>query len=443
MPVQSTKIQKIVAEGKGLCHVSGKAGFIPFTIPDELIEIRPLKEKKKFFEGEIVSILEPSNQRISAKCPVFTQCGGCSFQHLEYSKQLDIKKEVFQEQFQKIAKISLDHEVPVYGSPDHFHYRNKVEFQLRVHQEKLETGFFHWFDNRKFVPIDSCYLVNQNLLEIRSSVLSLLNQEFPKEIVSNFNRLTLSTYSKGFVFIQILQKRIQRSINFDFFFQQLSEQFPDLKFIFRVFGENKGKRKLVYQNQLQKEKYLPISFGDFEYLVPVGNFVQVNTPQFQQILGRMKQWVQELTHSSCLVDLYCGAGVISLFLARFFQKVVGLDITEDSIQCANWQTELKQLDHVKFYPQDLTKQCQLPEKLDLTKGLLIVDPPRSGLSEAVLSFIQENKPKTLFYLSCNSGTFSRDLQFLQDSYKLQDVTLWDMFPQTHHVEVLAKLEKRI
>lgn len=430
MPIIS--IKKLIAKGLGITHFNEKTGFVPFSLPDETLDISILEEKKKTFTGSILKIIVPSDKRITPECPYFSFCGGCSFQHLDYTEQLNAKKSVFKEQWNFIGKQASP-VTEIHDSPDKWQYRNKVEWNITTNEGKLAPAFYQWNASLGLLPISRCRLIKPVLQKTGDLLFDWLNQNVSKESRKKLQRISLQQFENNEIYCGItVKKQLQLNENDlqNYLLNHLEAPRIDIAILVQ------GKKNLSFSNSTPIEPFFQ-KLPDSSIQVSGGSFMQVNQPQFDEILKTMKRWAQSEVKQEQLIDLYCGAGSITFSLLPFFSKVRGYEVADKAIQNA-LNTSKKIQGDIHF--QVLNLENRTPDfNGSPSKTTLVVDPPRRGCSKSVIEWIKKHRPANIYYLSCDGATFSRDIQNLADLYKTEELHLWDMFPQTHHLEVLGKL----
>lgn len=382
-----------------------RAIFVPFGLPDERVHVRLTEEKRGFARGEIVEILQSAPERISPRCKHFGQCGGCHYQHLPYEKQLEAKAAILRDQLTRIGKIQNPPVKPTLASPDAWNYRNYVQFHLDA-QGKL--GFQAPNSNR-VIPISECHLPE-------SSINALWPQlEFESE--TGIERVSLRSG---------VDENLMLVLESD------SPDAPEFEIeagisVVHIFDE--------HAVVIAGEDHITMKVLGREFFVSAPSFFQVNTAiaekMVQHLLDRLP------TSQSVLLDVYCGVGLFSAFLAPKCKQLIGIEASESA--CENFVINLNEFDNVELY-EDFAEDV-LPA-LDVQPDIILVDPPRAGVEKEALDAIGKMNPKVIAYVSCDPSTLARDAaRLMNDGYKLLDVTPFDLFPQTYHIESISIFEK--
>ena len=399
----------LVYGGDALARLpDGRAVFIPNALPDEEILIRLFEEKERYARGEIIEIVNPSPLRIQPRCPHFGECGGCHYQHISYDEQLKIKKSIFIDQLVRMGKMIDPPVAKIIPSPLAWNYRN----QIQLHISREGTPGFLKHRSNQVVPIRECHLPEDSLNQIWPA-LSL-------EYIPGLDWISLRSGEEGHDTLVVLKSSDPKPIEFG----------VDLK----LSAVHQGPGGEIV---LAGDDFTIIPIKDIPFVVSAGSFFQVNTRVAELIVNFLLEELP-LDDDSLLLDVYCGVGLFSAFLAPRVGKLIGIE--SDPRAGEDFLYNLADYDNVEFY--DLPAENVLPY-LDLTPDIILLDPPRVGISKTVLDSVVSLNPGLITYISCDPATLARDSVRLQkQGYTLQESTLFDMFPQTYHVENIVLLEKR-
>lgn len=395
------KIEKLDHKGRGITFKDNKITFIENALPNEIVEIKVLKEKKKFNEGIVDRIITKNYDRVEPVCPCYELCGGCNIMHLTYEKQLQYKKEKVMEILKRYGDIEFN--IKEIISSDNFYYRNKVTFQVR---EKI--GFYK--DNTyDLICIDKCYIADDKI----------------NKILDTLKKIDL----KGIYQIVIRTSK---------FLNQTMVVFKtnsDLKFDVNILDANSV---IMYNGEyktLKGNDYILEKLGNLNFIISPDSFFQVNSSNALKLYNKVLEF-SDLKGKEKVLDLFCGTGTIGLFLANYCRNVVGIEINKYAVEDAKKNAKLNNINNIEFICDD-AKNVKIKE-LDV----VVVDPPRSGLDIKTINYLKELECKKIVYVSCDPMTLARDLKLLNDEYEVKDICLVDMFPNTYHVETVVKLEKR-
>ncbi len=366
----SVEIEKVVAGGEGLGRYDGRVVFVPFTCAGDVVRVKPRQIKKKFIKGDLVEILTPSPQRISPKCPHFTQCGGCDYQHISYSSQLQIKQNEVFEAFKKIGKIDLG-TVPEIIASQEWEYRNRARLHLFKNKNGWSAGFKR-YRSHAIEPIKKCPIL-----------VPEINEKINAE---SWNKIDA----------------------------------PEVK----LFGHSSS----LYEGP----KVFDIEFGDKNIFLSNQVFFQSNL----SLLPSLIEFAVGGEQGDVAMDLYSGVGLFSLYLQDSFKKVIAVEVNK---KCQNIAGNHLR-DSVERYYKPVEEW--VTHNNNMTVDLLLVDPPRQGIESSAMDHLKRIDANKIVYVSCDPATMARDIAILQESgYGISDLKVFDMFPQTSHIETVAKLEK--
>ncbi|HRQ21831.1 MAG TPA: 23S rRNA (uracil(1939)-C(5))-methyltransferase RlmD [Anaerolineales bacterium] len=414
-------LEKLTYGGDAMGRLpGGRAVFVPFGVPGETVRIQLTQEKQNFARGEILEILKPSPDRIQAKCKHFTQCGGCHYQHLPYEKQLTAKADILRDQLQRIGRIENPPVQPMVASPEPWNYRNHVQFHLT---EKGKVGFINAGSNA-ILAIEECHLPDPAINAFRD------NLQFESRM--NLERVSLRSGADDDLML-ILESE--------------TEETPELEIEADISVVH------IYEDHpivIAGSDALTIQILGKDFHVSAPSFFQVNTPMVEKMVQHLITNLQlpvtnlpisqsansPTSQSTTLLDLYCGVGLFSKFFADKYAKVIGIESSPSA--CEDFTINLDEFDNVELY--EGTAEEILPALApQLTQPIhMIVDPPRAGLDKHALDAILQINPQVIAYVSCDPSTLARDAaRLIKGGYTLQQVTPFDLFPQTYHIESIS------
>ncbi len=390
----------------------GRAVFIPFTIPGEKIRIRLVEEKRGHARAELLEVLQAAPQRVQPFCVHFGQCGGCNYQHIPYAEQLAIKMSIVRQQLMRIGGLENPNILPIVPSPQQTQYRNHVQFHLDA-EGKL--GFHQARSNRVF-PLQECHLP-----------LPVIAELWPKlafEAGQSLERVGLRAGVED-----DLQMILESSDDLP----------PDLTIEeLPISAVHLGPASSVV---MAGSETIFMQVLDKTFQVSAGSFFQVNIAMAEAMLQHILQSLplyHELGPSTTLMDIYCGVGLFSAFLADKVGRIVGIETSASA--CEDFGANLDAYDHIELY--EAPAEIVLPA-LELKPDIVLVDPPRSGLARRAMDGLVKLAAPLIVYISCDPTTLARDIKRLSaEGYTLLQATPFDMFPHTYHVETIALLEKK-
>jgi 23S rRNA (uracil1939-C5)-methyltransferase len=403
-----TTIEKLVYGGDGFTHIGSRACFVANAVPgDEIIaEIRNIK--KQYLNASINKIIKHSTKRIAPPCPYHMNCGGCQWQHIDYNYQLHWKQEILNESLERIGNLSDIKINKIIPSSKKFNYRIRTIMQLDG--KKMFPGYF-MRNSHKIIPIKSCMLLEE---PINKALHDLSN---------TIQKISASQKIKNIEFLYL--KKAQKVI--------LSFNSSSYKKRVKPLIYACDKRGIIEKADLIEE------INGLNFIRSQRRFYQINYQQNINMIKVIIQFFAELDNPDIL-DLYCGCGNFSLFLAKNGAKISGIDFDSKVIQEAVQNIKANSIDNCSFKAYDLSKHNANIYK-SRHNGVLL-NPPRTGATKNVLEHILSINPEVIVYVSCNPATLSRDLKILLDkNYRISEIQPLDMFPQTYHIETIVKLTK--
>ena len=374
------EIEKIVHGGYGLARFEVGVCLVPYSVPGDLLDVEIAPGGSVFF-GRIRGIEHPSSFRKTAQCDAFGICGGCDFDNMEYSYELEVKRGILVEDLVRIAGMEALELAP-HVIATQYRYRNHAQFKV---DEEGTVGFF------KRGSRDVVGLPQSGCLLLQSSI---------------------TDYVAGTV--------------------------EKVRFCRGGFRIRSNSRNEIFKKGIpgiQDDRFMFHYVGGMEYRVGIDDFFQVNTAILEKWLHTIETYIEPHWEDTCL-DFFCGSGLISMHMARKVSHVIGFELNPRAIESARYNAERNGLSNITFIRKDVTKG--VGSMLEGSK--VIVDPPRYGLSQRLLRDIVRMQPSIIVYVSCNTATFARDVSiFRKEHYMLQESTIVDMFPRTKHLETVARL----
>ena len=442
-------IEDLSEEGTGIGKFEGMTFFIKDAVIGDRVRAKIMKMKKNYGFARLMEVLTPSPDRVEPLCPVARQCGGCQIQAMSYEAQLAFKTRKVESNLKRIGKFE---EIPmesIIGMEDPFHYRNKAQFPFGKNRDgKIITGFYAG-RTHSIIENTSCHLgkeVNEKILEKILAWMNAFHVE-PYNEATGKGLMRHSLIRCGFRTGEIMVCLVinGRKIPGEEALVDSLKIIPGMTSI--SLNVNKEKTNVILGREvinLWGRPYIEDYIGEVKYQISPLSFFQVNPVQTERLYGKALEYAG-LTGEETVWDLYCGIGTISLFLARKARKVYGVEIIPDAIEDARRNASLNGFTNTEFYVGKAEEV--LPEKYEkegVRADVIVVDPPRKGCNETLLSTMVKMQPERIVYVSCDSATLARDLRYLCDNgYELKRVCPADMFPQTVHVETVVLLSKGI
>ena len=449
--------------GEGILKDEDTVIFVPFALPTEKIKYKVLKVTKKCAYGKLMEVLTPAKERVVAPCPVFSKCGGCQLQHVDYDSQLLIKENNIKTCFKKIANLDVEI-LPTEKGDNEFYYRNKLQLPVGQTEEGAVIGFYAE-NSHRIIPISDC----------------MINGHWAKKVIKAF-KTYFETYSiKGYSEInhsgdvrEITVKEINGKLiitvvtltlnlpHLDGLLEILKEE---LKEEFSLFQNvNKDATNVIYGKEfklLYGEREYSSNMNGINYKIGVQSFMQVNPSVCAKLYQAVKDSVG-IDKDTVVIDAYSGAGLMTALLAKDAKKAIGVEIIKEAVDIANDLMKENGLDDkVKNYCgkcEELLPKIVKEEKEKNNKVVVVLDPPRKGVDIKVVKSILDSNIDKIAYVSCLPSTLARDVGLIVGSltevdgeikktdecelrYDIEFIKPFDMFSQTKHVETLVVLKK--
>jgi 23S rRNA (uracil1939-C5)-methyltransferase len=450
-------IDRMAFGGQGIARLDGLVIFVTGAIPGDRVKALIYRKKKAYAEAKIQELLAPSPDRIVAPCPYFGICGGCQWQHVKYERQVEYKRGHVEEALSHIGSLSgIEVHDPIH-SEKQFAYRNKMEFSfsdrpwLPNPPPPLTPPPFSFalglhvpgtFD--KIIDVDACLLQQERGNEILREVKRLAGESGlpPYGIKSHkgfwrFLTLRHSAYHDEWM-VNLVTSGMRNEVVLPLA-QRLSALFPNVKTVVNNISARKasiavGEKEVI----LSGAGMIQDRIGPSTFQISANSFFQTNSLGAEKLYGKVVEYA-ELKGRETVLDLYSGTGTIPIFLASSARRVIGMEIAESAVLDARRNCQANGIQNCEFLLGDIRENLAF---LTLQPEVMIIDPPRAGMHQDVLSRVLEIGAETIVYVSCNPATLARDLGLMQEQYHVTEIQPVDMFPHTYHVEAVAKLEKK-
>lgn len=459
--IEGLEITGVAAEGNALGRHDDMVVFVPYGCPGDIADIQITKKRKSYAEGRIVHLESPSPQRVQPRCEHFGVCGGCRWQHLPYSMQLECKQQQVIDALQRIAKVELSDISPIKGSENIWEYRNKLEYTFSnrrwLTKEQLDSGEavndrdgagFHIsgaFD--KVLDINRCWL-QDNI----SNSLRLFIKDFALEHGLSFYDLREQHGLLRTLMVRIASTgQIMAVMCFGedspqdtyMVLDAVRNQFPEITSLLYVVNL-KANDTITDQEVVLHSgcEWIEEEMEGLRFRVGPKSFYQTNSRQAYELYKVAREFAG-LTGNELVYDLYTGTGTIANFVSRQARHVIGIEYVPEAIEDARINSEINGIRNTEFYAGDM--KDVLTDEFIARHGrpdVMIVDPPRAGMHDDVVKTILNAAPSRIVYVSCNPATQARDIALLDEKYRVTAVQPVDMFPHTHHVENVVRLERR-
>lgn len=448
-------ISGIAFGGKGIAKVNGLTVFVEKAVPQDRVIARIVKRKKQYAEARFDTLVEPSPFRVTPPCVYSGVCGGCKWQFLNYDKQIEYKQ---QHVVESIERIGLIHGVtvhPTIPSPELFEYRNKMEFScsdrrwlLPDEMDRADVdgnfaiglhvpGTFY-----KVIDTHECLLQpglgNRILQGVRQFIRASDAPIYGLRSHIGFWRFIMLRHSVAYdqwMVNIITSKENQKTV------QPLADQlvstYPQIvSVVNNITSRKAGVAIGEYEIQLSGSACIRDKIGEFEFEISANSFFQTNTRGARRLFATIQEYA-DLSGRETVVDLYSGTGAIAIFLSGAAETVIGMEIAESAVIDAINNCRINNISNCRFILGDIIDGLAA---LTFAPDVMIIDPPRAGMHKDVVRRVLELAPKRIVYVSCNPATMARDLGMLKERYQALEVQPVDMFPHTHHIESVARLE---
>ena len=473
--LENITIEAVAAEGKCITRVDDQVIFVPFCVPGDVVDLQVIKKKHKYCEAKVVRFIKKSDIRQEPMCEHFGICGGCKWQNLPYKEQIKAKQKQVEDQLTRIGKIELPEFRPIMGSVKTQEYRNKIEFgcsnkrwftaeelsqlpqkeddtvsSLKERHAQNAIGFHITGAFDKIYPIKKCWLMDDLCNEIRNFVFEYADSHDYtfydlREQHGLLRNMMIRNSNTGewmlvFQFHYDEEGDEQRALEL---MKQVADKFPQITSLMYV--DNQKGNDTINDLELilfKGNDHIFELMEDLKFKVGPKSFYQTNTEQAYHLYCVAREFAN-LNGDELVYDLYTGTGTIANFVAHKAKKVIGIEYVPEAIEDAKVNSQVNNIENTLFYAGDM--KDILTNDFIAQHGrpdVIITDPPRAGMHPDVINVILNAAPKRIVYVSCNPATQARDLQLMDDHYKVAAVQPVDMFPHTPHVENVVLLEKR-
>ncbi len=435
------------SEGKGIIKVNNIPLFVDNLLLGEDADVMITYKKKDMMFGRILKINKVSPNRINPNCKVATSCGGCCFQSLEYSKQLEYKQKKVYECFKRIAHMENVKVDNCIGMDNPYYYRNKIQMPIGMSQKGNIISGFYKAKTHEIVPIEKCYIENEEAGNILSTIKTLMKKYriLPYDEDSRKGIIRHVLIRTGYYSKEIMVTLVTSVDSFPGrgdFVKELHKECPSITTI--VQNINHRDTNVILggkENILMGKGFIVDTLLDVKFQISSKSFYQINPTQTEKLYSLAIEKAK-LTGKEKVLDAYCGIGTIGLIASKNAKEVVGVEIVEDAIKDAKRNARLNNITNTKHYVGDASEFMVNEAHNNIKYDVVFIDPPRKGSDERFLSSLKKLKPSRIVYVSCDPSTLARDIKYMNDLYKVESITPVDMFPHTFHVETIALLEMK-
>ena len=458
--LENVRIESVAAEGKALAKVDGAVLFVPFAVPGDIVDVKITKKKKNYMEGYILRLVTPSEHRIEPFCSHFGICGGCKWQPLPYPMQLQAKQQQVYDQLVRIGHLDVPEISPIVPSDETVYYRNKLEFTFSdrrwIYQDEDPDGLspaqrcglgFHvgrFFD--KVLDIKHCYLQKDPSNQIRLFIKEYaISHGLPffniREHTGFLRNMFIRSTEAGDIMLIICfyhEDAEARTALLD----AVSEAFPQISSLYYVINGKANDSVADQECILYKgDEAIYEHMEGLRFKIGPKSFYQTNTRQAFKLYSVAREFAG-LTGEETVYDLYTGTGTIAQFVSSKARKVIGIEYVPEAICDARENALANGITNCEFFAGDM--KDILTDSFVSQHGrpdVVILDPPRAGIHPDVAQVILNAEPERIVYVSCNPASQARDLAILCSRYRITAVRPVDMFPHTHHVENVVRLDR--
>ena len=431
------------SEGLGIARVNGAVVFVPHAVRGEEVDLRITKVMKTSCAGEIVKIHDPSPERMEPECPYAGKCGGCAYRHLTYPEELWAKRQRVQDALTRIGGLELTVE-EILGTKNPEHYRNKSQYPVGADGS---IGFFQ-ARTHKVVPIRRCLIQTEAADRTAQAVgewmrrykISAYDETTGKGLVRHVC-VRVNRKGESLCCVVVNGNKVPREPELAAY---VTAAVPHTVGV--LLNSNTRRGNVVLGDKYRTlfgRNYLMDTLCGLEFKLSMPSFYQVNRDQAEVLYGKALEFAG-LTGNETVLDLYCGIGTISLFMAKKAKQVYGVEIVPQAIDDAKRNAAINDIHNAEFYVGKAEEVLpQTYEREHIHADIIVVDPPRKGCDESLLACITQMQPKRVVYVSCDPATLARDLKYLEErDYKVKEVQCVDMFGHSVHVETVVLLQRK-
>ena len=453
------EIESLAFGGMGISRLNDKITFVKNAIPGQKVRARITKKKASYLEARKLAVINESPNSVAVRCEHFNDCGGCTFQNLDYSYQLSAKESQIKELFSRIGKFKNINIDPIQKCDNEFNYRNKMEFTFsnmeyipEADKDREASDFVlglhapgRW---DKILDINECHIqsiiANQILQIIKENTSTLIpynirnHTGFLRNVIirvsenTNDIMVNIVTSSENVELLEPLKLALINNI------AQIS------CIINNITSRKSGVSSAEKQILLYGKQYIVEKLGQYQFIVSADSFFQTNTKQAEKLYAIILE-ESSLKGHEVVYDMFCGTGSIALYLSKYVNKIYGFELVADAIKDAKKNADLNNVENAFFFEGNLDSLLRDEDNMKnvCDPDIIVVDPPRAGLHKNTIEDILSKFPQKIIYVSCNPSTQARDVEILcREFYDLVNLRPVDMFPHTPHVENVATLIRR-
>jgi 23S rRNA (uracil1939-C5)-methyltransferase len=428
------KIEKTGINGEGIGYLKNKPIFIASTLPQELVEAEITIDKDRYAIAECLRIVEKSPKRIESPCIYQDRCGGCALMITDVAYQEELKISNLKQSLLKyMGKLDFRLIKKIQSNPKPFNYRNQFKHPIKMEKKRLVAGFYKAGTNH-FVNISECIVHEDELEKAKFAILNILNKhrcdEFDPPNLQGIRTLIVRSMNE-----EIQVTLVSGKMTLD---EKLVKDLMAIKNVVSLYHSVNTDRHAMDPfgrrlDHIAGKETLDFEFEDLKFSLSPKAFFQLNAHQASLLFKAVTDLIPE---NKLVVDAYCGIGALSLMMAKKSEKVIGIEFSQEAIDSANLNAKLNRLDNCEFIVGDAAEKLS---NLRLRPDVLVIDPPRSGLSDEMIKSMLKLKVKEIVYISCNPSTLAKNLNELKSHYRIRSIQPFDLFTHTPLLETVVHL----
>lgn len=443
--VFTVTVEGYTHEGDGVAHIDGRVVFIKGALSGEQCEIKILKDGKNIVYARLEKLLAPSPSRIAPQCPNFGKCGGCDFLHMDYAEELRLKLRRVEDALRRIGGLNVK-VTGIVGADSIVNYRNKAIYAVGKSEGRAITGFFRE-RSHDIVPTEKCLIQTDVSDRASAAVRRWMDRycvpAYNEELRSGVVRHVFCRYAfavkKALVTVVSYEKTLPHP---EALVGEIRRRCPETAGV--VLNVNRTRGNTVLTGEfltLWGDDFIVDELNGLKFKLSPRSFYQINSAQAEKLYGKALEYAA-LTGSETVLDLYCGTGTITLIMAGRVKYAVGAEIVEAAISDAWENAAMNGIENVDFIYADAGDAARELKTKGVLPDVVVVDPPRKGLSPTVIDTVSDLSPARVVYVSCDPATLARDLKIFETKgYKAVEATAFDMFPRCAHVECIVLMSR--
>lgn len=442
--IYTATITDYTVQGQGIAHVEGCAVFVPNAIAGEVCEIQITKAAKTWAAGRIHRILEVSPHRVNRSCLQSKLCGGCAFQHVDYQEECRLKAERVRQALNRLAGETLE-SVDILPAPEIFHYRNKAQYPVSQEKHRAVAGFYRE-GTHQVVSCPRCDILAPEMDAVRDAVVDYMNQYRVSAYDEGTGKgLVRHIYvRKGWVSKQLLVCLVVNGTKLprqEALVERL-QRIPGFVTLVLSVHQKPGNAVLGKTfRTLYGPGWIEDTLCGLTFRLSPRSFYQVNHDQAERLYHLAMEGAG-IQKTDIVLDLYCGVGTITLAMAKAAGRVIGVEVEPQAVADARDNARRNGIENAEFFCGDAGQAAVSLREQGLTPDVVVVDPPRKGLSPDVIQALAQMSPRKIVYISCDPATLARDVALLKvQGFQLLGARAVDMFPRCAHVETVAWMSK--